>query len=336
MKRLLLLIFVITTLLTSALMITNTPIIYAQTTPRPTPTTIPTVTPIPTATSAPSADPVESKAPAAPAKVGVVHGYVIDYSNSGAAQGGVPVVLSGNGWQVETVSDSNGYFQFLGLGEGKGVLSLKLPPEAHPINADWMVDTGIETPAYSNVGFYWGETPPVPVLLSAEENADTLDVKIANQSGGDANNLAVSVMLPTGISVKNASSKLGSVEKNDDGVLFLLDTLPTDEVANIVIAIESDGTQTDDTASVTFTYNEQITPQKLILSTGEVAPKEDANVKTTESEAQPAKIDAESEALIPDTGHNRTLPQSTLPILILSIVFIIGLGIAGVKAFKHA
>ncbi len=296
----------------------------------------PTATPIPTATSAPSADPVESKAPAEPAKTGIVHGYVIDYSNSGAPQGGVPVILSGGGWSIETVSDSNGYFQFMGLGEGKGSLSLKLPSDAHPVNPDWMIETGLENPEHTNVGFYWGETPPVPVLLSAEENADTLNVKIANQSGGDANNLAVSVMLPAGVNVKNASSKLGSIENTDDGVIFLLDTLPTDEIANIVVAIEADGTQTDDTASVTFTYNEQLTPQKIILSTGKVAPQGDANVKTTESEAQPAKTDTDTETLIPDTGHDRSLPQSTLPILILSIVFIIGLSIAGVKAFKRA
>lgn len=296
----------------------------------------PTATPPPTATSAPTTAPVESKAPAVPAKTGVVHGYVIDYSNSGAPQGGVPVILSGGGWSIETVSDSNGYFQFLGLGEGKGSLSLKLPPSAHPVNPNWTVDTGIENPEQTNIGFYWGETPPVPVILSAEENADSLTLKITNQSGGDANNLALALSLPTGVTAKDASSKLGSIENNDNSVLFSLDTLPTDETVTLVLALQTDGTQTDNTASAALTYNEQLTSQNLILSVGDVSSQKDAGIKATESETQPAKTATEAEALIPDTGHDRSLPQSTWPVLILSIAFIIGLSIAGIKAFKRA
>ena len=289
----------------------------------------------PTATPMPTTAPV-NKAPAVPAKVGVAHGYVIDYSNSGAPQGGVPVILSGQGWQAETVSDSNGYFQFLGLGDGEGALNLKLPPEAHPVNANWMVDTGIENPEPTNIGFYWGETPPLPVLLSTEANADSLTLKIANQSGGDANNIALAVSLPTGVTAKNASSKLGSIENNDNSVLFSLDTLPTGETVTLVLALQTDGTQTDNTASAALTYNEQLTSQNLILSVGNVSSQKDADVKATESETQPTAKTDDTEAFIPDTGHDRSLPQSTLPVLILSIVFIIGLGIAGVKAFKRA
>ena len=48
-----------------------------------------------------------------------IFGFVYDYSNA-AYQSGVTVVIDGGGWQVETVTDSNGYYEIGNLGIGKG------------------------------------------------------------------------------------------------------------------------------------------------------------------------------------------------------------------------
>ena len=95
-----------------------------------------------------------------------ISGIVYDYS-SGSPAPGVTVVLDGGGWGVETVSDDHGNYRFGGLGSGSAVLNLRLPPGAQATAPDWPVDTRGQGSSPVNLGFYWGDDPPLPVRLTA-------------------------------------------------------------------------------------------------------------------------------------------------------------------------
>lgn len=306
---------------------------------RPTPTNIisPTPTPAATATTGAASTPDgtsshhASKKEASPPQEGTVWGYVIDYSNGGAPQAGVPVVLDGGGWSTETVSDSNGFYKFAGLGSGEARLQLKLPPEAHPVNQDWPVHTGsADTPA-TNLGFYWGDdTPPLPVIASAEASkvaagqAASLKITVKNQSGGDAHNLLVTVSLPPELTAADTQpANDGTTNIADHRVTIQLDALPDGENATFTVAANATDTLPDAlSAEVSLVYDEQLTPQQLSVN------------------LQPGHLDANTAAnaksVIPETGGTpeNTLPVA-LPIAILSILFITGLVYAGIRGFSH-
>ncbi len=322
MKRLPLSIFAVAVLLIVASMLTNAPTAQAQ---RPTPTTIPTATPIPTATSAA----VTVSQPVVAPKTGVVSGYVVDYTGAGAPQAGIPVVLDGGGWSLEAMSDSNGFFQFMGLGDGTARLRLKLPPDAHPVNEDWQVNTAGDT---VNLGFRWGDAPlPVILMMDATEmtahagEATSFSVMVKNQSGGEATNIALKVVLPDGITPTAVEASTGTADVSENTILGTIDTLPTGETATFTIAATAADSLGDTTLSgeVTLVYDQQYSPQRLV-----------ATWQPASSSAGTAATDGAS-ALIPTTGDDRDTSTNVLPLILLSLVFIIGLGYAGLHTIAR-
>ena len=301
---------------------------------RPTPTTI--VSPTPTADVSPTPNTGASSHPAskkdsAPPQEGAVWGYVIDYSNGGAPQAGVSVVLDGGGWSAETVSDSNGFYKFAGLGSGEARLRLKLPPEAHAVNENWRIHTGSASQQATNLGFYWGDTPPLPVIASAEASkvaagqTASLKVTVKNQSGGDAHNLLVTVSLPPELTAANPQpANDGTVDIADHRVTIQLDALPDGEKATFTVAANAADTLPDalSAVDVSLVYDEQLTPQQISVN---LQPG-NAGTGTTATES-----------VIPETGgaQNNTTPATTVPIAILAVLFVIGLAYAGIRGFSR-
>jgi hypothetical protein len=125
-----------------------------------------------------------SDAPAAAPTSGI-SGYVYDYT-SGTNQAGVPVVAESNGRQLETVTDSNGYYQLGFLDLGKATLNLRLPPDGpEQVTPNWPVVVTDEGGQQVNLGFYWYDSESIPVRLIADLNGDKLQVRIEEQYCGN-------------------------------------------------------------------------------------------------------------------------------------------------------
>lgn len=208
--------------------------------------------------------------------VGGVQGHVYNYSSGGIAQPGITVVLDGGGWQAETPTDSNGFYQFAGLGSSKATLNLRLPPGAHPVMPDWPIHTSKPEPGGTNLGFYWGDTPPLPVLLLVDpidrvvpvNQEFSLEIKVRNQSGGVASEGLVDLQLPGELEATRATVTHGQVDFTEHRIWGILGEVPNGDTATLTIkAVFDEPTFPQNlTARVIFNYQEQLTPQLVRLN----------------------------------------------------------------------
>ncbi len=246
-----------------------------------------------------------------------IAGIVYDYS-SGAPAPGVAVILTGGGWGVETVSDSHGNYRFDGLGSGSGVLNLRLPPGAHAVAPDWPVDTRDQTSSHVNLGFYWGDDPPIPVLLavSAEPQVAAvgsqvaITVRVDNRTPETASGGVVDIRLPSALRAVSVRATQGTVDFAGLRVRVSLGDLPPGTQATIdlqttvtkLAALGSRGPglaaplpQAAAVVRTTFTYDQQMTPQAVLtdiqtVPAGSAAPQTPliAPAATTVAQATPS------------------------------------------------
>lgn len=89
-------------------------------------------------------------------------GYAYDYSTGPPiGRRDVGVKLTGCSWSANWTTDDNGYFFFNNLGEGAAYVNVQLPPGAHAINPNVLVQTSGLTETYTvYLGYYLGDTPP--------------------------------------------------------------------------------------------------------------------------------------------------------------------------------
>ena len=280
MKRLLLatLIFGLLIASSSTLLAPLHSLAQATATPTPRPTAAPTNTPPPAATNTPApggGSHKDNSTPPPTPMTGVVQGYVYNYSDAAYAPN-ITVVLDGGGWQAQTVTTSDGHYIFAGLGSSPAALQLRLPPQAHSVMPDYPVHTGSSTPGDTNVGFYWGENPPIPVILSVEEESVAaapgspfnLTVNVKNQSGGEATGGEIDVQLPGEMTALKAKINSGQVDFTEHRVWGRLETLPDGETAHLQLQLKlNEGSDLQDgSIQIIFTYQEQITPQLIRVS----------------------------------------------------------------------
>ena len=111
-----------------------------------------------------------------------VSGFVYNYSDM-APGGGVKVIIDGGGWRAETISEENGYYRFGNLGSGAGILNLELPPGVHPVVFNWPVRLHSGESLQLNLGYYWGDEPDMPLLVSGEISDNLLTVQVEIRTG---------------------------------------------------------------------------------------------------------------------------------------------------------
>ncbi len=300
-----------------------------------------------------------------PAGAGV-SGRVYNYSTN-AYEGGVPVVMTGDGWQAETFTDSNGHYRFDGLGTGRGVVNLRLPPGTHPVVVDWPVWTYERADLNVDLGFYWGDTPPLPVLLSANLDGDALTVQVENFTSVAATGGMLEVETPGRITISPAVDVVqGGAAMAYDAHQTQLDVNnipPGDQVLMYFTLTGASQFAEDDVARITFTYHQQYSPQVVIVGPNELQPvasarmmaleqsagerAEQANVQATaqpEATPVPGSADASSESKADSEGAAASAEPTPLPqlpvtgtqtstvsegLLIFSMVFLVGLIGAG-------
>lgn len=271
---------------------------------------------------------------------GTVRGFVIDYSSGGIPLADVPVILDGGGWQAETRTNSEGYYVFAGLGSGEATLNVVPPSGAQATMPDWPVDTTATDPDNTNLGIYYGSTDSLPVVLSLTpeiifiptDQTGAMTVQVENQSGGEANNLRVELVLPAQVSVKTARLENGGVSRSEDGrrLLARIDQLADGNLAELTLELAFDTVNPQAVDGyVTLTYNEQLTGQ-LIPVMFEVG-----TATNTAGASRPANpsTEADSTELIPTTGggNSEGIPW---PSLLMSILVILGLVYAGYRTFR--
>jgi hypothetical protein len=254
-----------------------------------------------------------------------VSGYVYDYS-AHVRQPGITVVIDGGGWQAETTSNSNGFYQFSNLGAGVGVLNLRLPPGAHAVAPNWPVSFGSGANVSVNLGYYWGDSNPLPVLVSANLENSILRVQVENRTGEVASGGLVDIVLPEGIhAAANVQANQGAVDYSEGRVRVRLQDISGGAQATIQVMLEKVGAEAhvkrgpgqaapmaepppSSNIQVMFTYDQQITRQLLIVEPQMVS-------------------QASGETLMPVTGSG--LSANVLPVLL-----IVGLLAAGWRALR--
>lgn len=97
-------------------------------------------------------------------------GYVYDYSaGPPVSRKDVIVKLDGCGWKTQWGTDDFGYFYFNNLGQGDAKIDLQLPPGAHMVNPNVIVQTSGLTRTYTvYLGFYVGDKPPTGPLTTPD------------------------------------------------------------------------------------------------------------------------------------------------------------------------
>ncbi len=258
-----------------------------------------------------------------------VSGFVYDYSSANR-QPGVAVILDGGGWQAETVSDSNGYYQFANLGSGGGVLNLRLPAGAHAAAPNWPVSFGSGAHVRVNLGYYWGDTPPIPVLLSVNLRANTLVVQVENRMGEKATGGLVDVVLSMEVrAIPGVQASQGAVDYSEGRVRVALGEVPAGARVRVDVLLEKRETgmpvwrrpgyasplvsSPSSDIQAMFTYDQQMTPQLVAV------------------DLRPVSWPSE-ERLMPVTGSG--LGAGGVLYLVLPILMILGLGIAGWRAIR--
>ncbi len=116
----------------------------------------------------------------------------------------VPVIAKGITFEIFWNTDDNGSYYFPNLGAGPILLNLKLPPDAHVINPNVLIEsTGLEETQRVDLGFYRGDVPPPEPELLVTPDGGVLpfltlgDVEILSTCGyADLPSLASSIIDP--------------------------------------------------------------------------------------------------------------------------------------------
>lgn len=283
-----------------------------------------------------------------------VSGYVYNYS-TGGREGGVTVVIKGDGWQIETVTDTNGYYHVGNLGFGRGVVNLRLPPGAQPVVFDvpvWLVSgAGIEV----DLGFYWGDKKPLPVLVSSKLAGNLLTITVENRTSETATGGVVEIETPASIRISpSVNASQGQViDRDSHQFRFEVGDLEAGETATIQAVLNEvpsliQANETVPNLLISFNYDQQLTPllietnpepfiESLELSTdSEPETKGAISSAGSTSASQPASSSfvpaspqpgATPQAQLPVTGRRGGSPQAVT--LSVAILLVLGLALAG-------
>ncbi len=214
-----------------------------------------------------------------------ISGYVYDYS-SHMRQPNIAVILDGGGWRVEAVSDSNGLYQFFNLGAGSAVMNLRLPPGAHAAAPDWPISLN-GAAMRIDLGYYWGDNPPLPVLLSGSLQDSNLLVQVENRSNEKTTGGLVDVRLPTNMkALPGVQLSQGTLDYSEHRVRVMVGDIAAGAKATFTLPVQRAGAsllnqrspgqaaplpQSTANIQIAFTYDQQITPQLVAVAPNQAA-----------------------------------------------------------------
>jgi hypothetical protein len=272
---------------------------------------------------------------------GRVSGFVYSYSDR-AYIGGVKVIIDGGGWQAETLTDSRGYYQFGGLGAGRGVINLQLPPGASPVVFDWPVQLGGGADLRVDLGYYWQDSATLPIIMSGHIASQGLHLEIKNQTRAKISagmveiNTPVDLQLAPGVSASQGEM----MDYSPYRLRFAVGVIEPASVVSLIIPLEKIGSLSvepnEANIRVAFTYAEQITPILINVRSdqaeNDLPMPQIAATSTPSSPTLPSLNAPVSTAptlipALPRTGENQH--STSLTEIILPLLFILGLSLRG-------
>lgn len=180
-------------------------------------------------------------------------GQVINWGVGGI--GGITPQLNTGGWQVSTVSASDGNYGFGGLGVGPAMLHVSLAPEQaeqlQPLIQDAGVYLNCEFPIFANIALFNGPRidPPATIEMSGPGELTPgsnipIRLTIKNELPNEITNVVVTDLMPReliALEVATASSDLENIQIIDGGdgqlVIAFLDKVAAGAEANIIITV---------------------------------------------------------------------------------------------------
>jgi uncharacterized repeat protein (TIGR01451 family) len=144
---------------------------------------------------------------------------------------GVQVVLSGDGWQIPSVTNESGEFMFENLGNEIALLSAYVPDDRRdltPLVTDLPVRLQVDQELVVNLAFHpHGVTPEtllgLNVVTSAEEATPdenvSYTVQVTNYWDHGINQVIVANLVPSGMAYLSASTSQGTVV-SDRGLIW--------------------------------------------------------------------------------------------------------------------
>jgi uncharacterized repeat protein (TIGR01451 family) len=157
--------------------------------PRPSPPPQPPTSPPGRPTPPPPVGPSVPGQPGAregapPALCSTLHGFVLNWGYRNEPK--LPVVLAGDSWQSQKLTDDNGYYGFECLGIGIGLLNPIVSPDLHSLTSDVAIRLGYQPDFEVNLGLHGGQVVPalevIPTLAVSPDGVspgETLTYTIA-------------------------------------------------------------------------------------------------------------------------------------------------------------
>jgi uncharacterized repeat protein (TIGR01451 family) len=261
-----------------------------------------------------------------------VTGQVINWGYG--SEGGVTIDLGDGGWQLSTVSATDGNYGFGGLGIGAATLHVALAPgqaqALQPHIQDAAVYLNCLYPTIANIAVSGAQvTPPATIKMSAGqttlEPGDTTAMMLTVENGlpTDITNVVVTHLIPRGLvalEVAAVAAADARIVSAPDGQLVAVyfDRLASGGEANIRVALMGATdlpAATQVTSTATLFYRESAadqTSEDFTIGRGIVAPVMEA---TAEIEATPeaaeAAITATPASEPAATPTSQVLPEST-------------------------
>jgi hypothetical protein len=249
---------------------------------------------------------------------------------------------------VETVTDSGGFYQFTGLGAGRGLVNLRLPPGAYPVVFDWPVQLGGGADLRVDLGYYWQDPSVLPALITGQVAEQTLNLEVKNQTSATLRGGFLEITSPVDLQLSPSvtASQGEMADYSPYQMRFALGAIEPAARVSVNIPLEkiSSLSVEPDAAviRVAFTYDQQKTPLLVNISPGQVEPVATAlpqTVVATMPLPPPPPLGQPNNATLltplsplPVTGHASKSTRITE--LILPILFILGLSLSGCYSLK--
>lgn len=234
-----------------------------------------------------------------------ISGFVYDYSG-GVYEGGITVIFETEGWETEAVTDSNGFYQIRELDTNGGILNLRLPPGVQAAAPDWPVRLTRGSSTEVNLGYYWRDGSSIPVWLKASLDGTQLRVEVVNQTDEAATGGEIRVLSPPLIDVSTPRNVAGATvaDYNPDHFQLDVDELAAGESVGFNLPVEANAAveagQAAPEIRVTFTYDQQITPQAIVLDAESLPGLPLAAIERVQSR-EPAAV-SEANQVVLDSG----------------------------------
>jgi uncharacterized repeat protein (TIGR01451 family) len=202
-----------------------------------------------------------------------IHGLVVNWGYQNEPY--VKVRLEGEGWDLETTSDDNGYYYFKGLSSDTVLLNLALPEDSDltPLITDLALRPKGIGQLVVNLGLYAGSTTPtLPVEMSMSVEPEVVGpgsvvvytIRATNRLAHGISQVLVTDYLPAGLVPIEATVSHSTVEIWDNLVIADVGEMAVGDTAVITIEARVEDNVVPGTVihnRVSFIYAESVTAQ---------------------------------------------------------------------------